>query len=247
MDFHPIADLFPLLAGADLDALADDIRDNGLLHPIVRHGGKILDGRNRFRACGLAGVEPRFVDFDGPDPLAFVVSANLHRRHLNESQRGMVAAKVATMTRGRQPIETNVGIPTFAPPVSQTQAAALLNVSRDTVIRATNVMKKGGPRLRKAVEDGEVKLHTASRLADLPNDQQEEALDARSAAAASERQPVPTVSSPSCAQKQCETRTVAIVRANEAINALSRIPKNDHLRERGFQIVMDWIRAAKRK
>ena len=61
--FHPIAAIFPLMGEDELQALADDIRDNGLRNPILRFEGKILDGRNRLTACRLAGVEPRFEEF----------------------------------------------------------------------------------------------------------------------------------------------------------------------------------------
>ena len=58
-------------------------------------GIKILDGRNRARACDAAGVTPRYVEFDGKDPAAFVLSQNLARRHLGPSERAMVAARMA--------------------------------------------------------------------------------------------------------------------------------------------------------
>ena len=54
------------------------------------------------RACQAAGVEPVFADYQDDDPVGFVVSLNLHRRHLNESQRAVSAAKVATF-KGRRP------------------------------------------------------------------------------------------------------------------------------------------------
>ncbi|MGE0709136.1 MAG: ParB N-terminal domain-containing protein [Planctomycetota bacterium] len=93
-EFHPAADLFPLLEGEELQSLCDDIRSRGLLDPIVRHEGKILDGRNRYRACQLAGIMARFVDWDGEggSPLTYVVSKNLRRRHLTASQRALLAA-----------------------------------------------------------------------------------------------------------------------------------------------------------
>ena len=67
---HPYADILPLLEGEAFDALVADIKANGLLEPITIYEGMILDGRNRLRACEAAGVEPRFVDYDGDDPLA---------------------------------------------------------------------------------------------------------------------------------------------------------------------------------
>jgi ParB-like chromosome segregation protein Spo0J len=79
---HPCAEILPLLEGEPFDELVADIRANGLLHPITVCQGMILDGRNRFRACEAAGVEPRFVKFDGDDPLSFVLSLNVHRRQL---------------------------------------------------------------------------------------------------------------------------------------------------------------------
>lgn len=92
---HPVAGLFPMLDAAELDGLACDIAANGLRDPIWLHEGKIVDGRNRYAACRLVGVEPRFREWDGCGSLVgFVVSLNLHRRHLSSSQRAMVATDI---------------------------------------------------------------------------------------------------------------------------------------------------------
>ena len=85
--FHPLAEMFPLMQGAAFDDLVADIRANGLIEPIILHEDKILDGRNRERACRAAGVEPTYRPFMGDDPLAYVISANLHRRHLTPEQK----------------------------------------------------------------------------------------------------------------------------------------------------------------
>ena len=100
MKFHEIADLFPLIDGDEFQLLCDDIKKEGLNHPVILLDDEILDGRNRYRACVKVGIEPKYEKFEGDDPLAFVLSENLHRRHLTASQRAALAAEVANMTWG---------------------------------------------------------------------------------------------------------------------------------------------------
>jgi hypothetical protein len=92
--FHPLADLFPLLQAVEFDELVADIKANGLREPIVLYQGQVLDGRNRYRACEAADVEPHFRKYDGDDPLAYVTSLNLHRRNLTTEQKREVIAKL---------------------------------------------------------------------------------------------------------------------------------------------------------
>jgi ParB-like chromosome segregation protein Spo0J len=99
-EFHPLANIFPMITGKAFAELVEDIRANGLREKIVLFDGKIGDGRNRYKACLKAGVEPVFETYEGDDPLAYVLSANLHRRHLDDGQRSMVAAKIANMRQG---------------------------------------------------------------------------------------------------------------------------------------------------
>jgi N6-adenosine-specific RNA methylase IME4/ParB-like chromosome segregation protein Spo0J len=162
LKFHPLSELFPLMQGREFDELVADVKANGLREPIWTYQGEILDGRNRWRACEAGQVSHRPMrDYEGADEdaLAFVLSLNLHRRHLNESQRGMVAAKIATLPRGAN---QHVGIPTS----SQAEAARQLNVSRDTVIQARKVIERAEPEVTAAVERGELAINMAAKLAD---------------------------------------------------------------------------------
>lgn len=99
MKVHPVAALFPLMSEEELNDLAADIEANGQIHPIITgdvNGEETLfDGRNRFRACEIAGVEPRFEKLIGHhDPVAFILSNNIMRRQMTKGQIAMAVAKV---------------------------------------------------------------------------------------------------------------------------------------------------------
>lgn len=103
MKAHPLADRFPMLPDDELDRLAEDIRENGLRNPITLDAeGLILDGRNRYAACERAGVTPETVVYDGEDVAAFVLSANVARRHQSTGSRAMSTALVLADAGKRQ-------------------------------------------------------------------------------------------------------------------------------------------------
>ena len=156
MNIHPLANLFPMMEGDDLAALVDDIKAHGLRETIVLLDGAILDGRNRFRACEIAGVTPRFRSYLGDDPLAYVLSLNLARRHLNESQRAMVAARLETMRPGRPGKDANLR-------VSRGEAAAALHVSARSVCDAAKVSSDAVPELKAAVDQGALSVSAAAK------------------------------------------------------------------------------------
>jgi hypothetical protein len=170
MKAHEYANLFPMLPDSELKTLADDIRENGLQTLITTLDGLILDGRNRHRACEIAGVDPTFDEYLGGDPLQFVISHNLHRRHLTESQRGMVAAKLANMRSGER-----TDLPSIdgrSAGVAQRDAAEMLNVGEATVQRSKKIQRLGSPELIEAVQSGEVTVGAAYKVAELPHEEQ---------------------------------------------------------------------------
>lgn len=177
---HPAAELFPMLGESELDELASDIKANGLKHPIVVVDGQgewlVLDGRNRAEACRRAGVTPGRVVWTGADPVAYVLSTNLHRRHLNESQRGMVAFEVekiyAKDAKERQrehgstaPGRANTsGKSAGSDGEARTKAAAALNVSPRLVQDAKKISTKGAPEVVEAVRAGKIAVGDAVRI-----------------------------------------------------------------------------------
>lgn len=177
-DIHPYALIFPPMSKTDFDALAEDMRANGLRDPITLYGGKIVDGRNRYRACANLGIAPRFDTFDGSDEdaLAFVISKNLARRHLNEAQRALVADSLSNLKDGQRADQAAQ----ICAPVSQEAAAQKLNVSRRSVQTARVVKQTAAPEVVKAVEDGKLSLNAAAAIAKLPeHDQQKVMADDR--------------------------------------------------------------------
>lgn len=154
LSIHPLAKLFQPLEGEAFDALVADIKANGLRQPITLNGKTtvILDGQNRYRACLAADVEPLFDHYDGDDPLGFVLSMNLQRRHLEEGQRALIAANVANMRQGAR---TDLAQPSApVPEVSQAEAARKLNVSERSVRNAKAVLDSGDAELIDAVKAG---------------------------------------------------------------------------------------------
>lgn len=164
LTFHAIAGAFPLIEGPDFDELVADVRAHGVREPIVLLDGQILDGRNRYRAAQAAGVECPMRDYDGDDPVGFVVSLNLRRRHLNEGQRAWAAGQIARLEQGDRSIDRS--FPT------QGEAAAMLNISESSVRRAAVVRDHGVPELQELVARGEAAPSTAAAVARLPEEEQ---------------------------------------------------------------------------
>jgi N6-adenosine-specific RNA methylase IME4 len=180
---HPLAELFPMLGEADAASLAADIGANGLHDRIVVLDGRILDGRNRHRAAVAAGVlngelPPegdglwishfrRYVPAQDGDPLAWVLSKNLHRRHLSEGQRAMIADQLATMGVGRPAKQDFTDNSANLQDLSRADAATMLHVSERSVASARVVREQGAPGLAERVERGEVAVSVAAEVAKL--------------------------------------------------------------------------------
>lgn len=174
LEFHPLANLFPLIEGAEFDDLVGDIRANGLHDTIDVYQGKILDGRNRYRAAEAAGVEieKRNVRHFHPelygDPLSYVISKNLRRRHLDDRQRASVAGKIANFSQGGDRSKPPIG------GMTAEQAAARLNVAPRQVERARVVHAHGVPELRDAFDRGHIAVSAAESIARMDPEEQVE-------------------------------------------------------------------------
>jgi hypothetical protein len=169
---HPAADLFPLIEGDEFAQLVDDIRVNGLLEPVwVLPNGSLLDGRNRVRACVRAGVEVVSRVYEGDDPVGFVLSLNVQRRHLSTGQRAMLALRVeeliAETNRPGRPWEEKVIVAERRElerdRKSSERAAVAVGTSGRAVSRAKRVAQEA-PDLADKVRSGEIALDRAERI-----------------------------------------------------------------------------------
>jgi len=191
--YHPVANLFPLLSGEEFDALTADIAEHGLRDPICLHtDGSIIDGRNRYRACLAAGVKPDFYTFDGTDAelLPYVLSLNLHRRHLNPTQLGFVGAEVeeyyAVEARKRQLAglrqSQNDTVLAHGQERSggnaQDQAAEAIGTSARGIARAKKLKREAAPEIVSACIDGTLRARDAVEILDLSHDEQRQCLRA---------------------------------------------------------------------
>lgn len=168
---HPAAMLFPEMEGDQWSNFVADIRDNGQREPIIVHNGKVIDGRNRLKACVWLNIEPKVREYQGTeeDILSYVISLNLNRRHLSESQRAMVASRLATFGKGG---DRKSEAKDQTANLRTDQAASMLNVSSRSVETARTIVRKGEPEVVAAVETGSMSLNEAAKVIQLRPDMQ---------------------------------------------------------------------------
>ena len=194
LKFHPLANLFPMLSDKELEDLGQDIKANGQVETVKLHRGMVLDGRNRYTACAKFNIGVRAEIFQGTDreALNWVISKNLKRRHLTESQRAMVAAKLGQLKLGTNQhtreaaqicapdLLQEVAPPPApeAPALSQPERAEQLAVSRRLVQHADEVAAKGSVELIDAVDTKGLSVSIAAEIAERPQEEQKAILDA---------------------------------------------------------------------
>lgn len=223
---HSLSVIFPRMGEVELAALAEDIKTNRLKEPMWLFEDKILDGNNRYRACLKIGYplkeESDFRQFDPKaqgDPLAFVVSANLHRRHLNESQRATVAAALVNTKLGHNRYNRTG--------VTNETAAKMLGVSEAIVKMARTVADKAAPEIFEKVQKGELRLAAARQV--VGKDKHQQVAELARIKAENE------------AKKKKATDAAAAAKAERAANA-KNTPKKDDPAYQRMAAVDDFIK-----
>jgi len=158
LELHPLCSLFPRLTGYEFDCLKRDIQEHGLRIPITTYQGMILDGGNRYKACIELGIEPAFEEYSGTNLNAFILSSNMHRRHLTITQQAAIVASVQDWSKahGKGGGPANEGKDTAEDRALQTGASVATQRKVDKVAKAD-------PKLAAKVARGETSLNQALR------------------------------------------------------------------------------------
>lgn len=245
--FHEAAAVFPL---ESYDDLAADIRKRGQQVPIELLDGEILDGRRRYLACQLIGIEPRFIRVNIDDPMAVldhVISLNLNRRQLDYGGRALAAGRADGLrekyekAKGRQKSKATPG--RSATRLVRDILGQKFGITGRTIESSVRIIKRGTLNLQAAVASNLIPISTAAEVASLPEDGQNALVE-------KVRQAKDGGGTHSA---RGETRRnnnkiphgligAGVIIANEAINCLKRIPKDDPLRDNAFKMIIDWIK-----
>jgi len=161
LDLHPLCTLFPRLIGAEFEALKADIAAHGQREPIVVHAGFILDGGNRYRACVEVGIEPALKEFTGDNPVSFVLSANLHRRHLTPGQQAAIVASAQDWSRAHSVGGDRKSDQAATLPLDSVADRAAQSGASERTQRMADSVARQSPDLARQVAHGEISLPKA--------------------------------------------------------------------------------------
>jgi hypothetical protein len=180
---HELAKLFPRMSDDEFAGLVASIKANGLRSPISLYQEQILDGFSRDEACAKAGVEPRYIEYDGDDPIGFVTDLNLNRRNLTNGQRALAGAKLASLRHGGDRTKSSgddlKNDNANKTRVTRKQAARKMKTSPASIDRAKQVLAANNSELLAAVETDLIGLEKAAKIACIANkSEQKEALSA---------------------------------------------------------------------
>ncbi len=172
-EYHDIANIFPMMKGEEYERLKEDIAINGQIDPVILYENKILDGRNRYQALCDIGLAVEFEEYTGNQPITYVISKNLHRRHLEAGQRAMIATDIKPMLEVEAKKRQLANLKQYADTVpeifpereageARDQAGDLFGVSGKYVSEAEN-LKKEAPDLAEQVRSGDMTIPKAKK------------------------------------------------------------------------------------
>ncbi len=163
LERHPLSSAFPDMPEEDFQDLMESIKEHGQREPITLYETKVLDGWHRYRACSQLDINPMFHDYDGKDPVSFVIDLNLNRRHLSPAQKALAIVSCNTwLHEGRRATPPIGGVISK----STAELAKEAGVGTRTVERAKRLVKSGKKDVYDAVKQGAMSLYEAIKVVD---------------------------------------------------------------------------------
>lgn len=163
---HPACAIWPRPSDEDVLALAESIRVNGLHNPIwLMPDGSIIEGKTRYEACQIAGIEPHYKTYEGNDPEGFTIDQNERRRHMSKPELAGIVRKLTKLSQGGDRRSANFKVNVFTLKSSdQTmeELAKRAGISKPLVIAAGTIEEKGAANVKEAVLQGKVGLINAA-------------------------------------------------------------------------------------
>ena len=155
---HPLADVFPMCTDEEFQEICKDVEKNGFQQPVkITTKNLLIDGRNRIEIAHAVEIEPSIEYKDVKDVLGYIMSENLHRRHLTPGQKAMIAEKIANLPKGRHvSIETSI--------LSKRAVANKVGTSPASISRARTI-RKLAPEEAKQVEAGKMTMEQGYQAA----------------------------------------------------------------------------------
>lgn len=160
IELHPLCTYFPRMSDAEFISLKENIQINGQTHPIYTLDGMILDGGNRYRALCELGIAPVIIEYTGSNPTQFILSSNLHRRHLTQGQSAAIVSASHSWVNA-QAQDNNAQLQDVAQLDSATSRAKQSGVGHRTQQLADKLVKEAPAELVKEVIDGKKSLNKA--------------------------------------------------------------------------------------
>jgi hypothetical protein len=258
MKVHPLAEICPQMDDESFQKLKEDIKENGLRMPIWTYEGMILDGRHRYRACDELDIYCPSEEYLGDDPIAFVISTNVHRRQLTPSQRSMIGARAkeeyTKQAKERQRLSKGQGkkgmetVPDLKG-AARDLAGAAVSVSGPLIDRASKVLgtedQPTHPALALAVDQGRMSVSKAAKLADKPLEVQQHVAESSKIVGGAyrtgdrRRTPKEEIPATEATQRQRDKAHNAM---NDAINILRKIGMDNPERHVVLKLVIKWCK-----
>jgi len=159
IQLHPLCTYFPRMSDAEFISLKANIQDIGQTHPIYTLDGMILDGGNRYRALCELGIKPVMIEYTGSNPTQFILSSNLHRRHLTQGQAAAIVSASQSWVKAQ--VADDEKLAHSAPLDTAESRAKQSGVGQRTQQMADKLIKEAPAELVKEVIDGKKSLTKA--------------------------------------------------------------------------------------